>query len=172
MGMVLLWLGWHEQRRLPGRTDRMSTVRMQTKPKSVRMSTARMQTKPKSVRMSTVRMQTKPKLDHFIRPNTEPALNVDATPELGIFGCLIGNTEINHFIRPNTEPALNVDVTPELGIFGCLIGNMETGKVSYFSRTGHMMKTKLASVERAESGRDTVSAIRHIWSRSVIGKMK
>uniref|UniRef100_A0A914IEH8 Uncharacterized protein n=1 Tax=Globodera rostochiensis TaxID=31243 RepID=A0A914IEH8_GLORO len=53
----------------------------------------------------------------------------------------------NHFIRPNTEPALNVDATPELGIFGCLIGNMETGKVSYFSRTGHMMKTKLASVE-------------------------
>uniref|UniRef100_A0A914IAZ8 Glutathione synthetase n=1 Tax=Globodera rostochiensis TaxID=31243 RepID=A0A914IAZ8_GLORO len=53
----------------------------------------------------------------------------------------------NHFIRPNMEPALNVDATPELGIFGCLIGNMETGKVSYFSRTGHMMKTKLASVD-------------------------
>uniref|UniRef100_A0A914IEI6 Glutathione synthetase n=1 Tax=Globodera rostochiensis TaxID=31243 RepID=A0A914IEI6_GLORO len=53
----------------------------------------------------------------------------------------------NHFIRPNTEPALNVDATPELGIFGCLLGNTETGKVSYFSRTGHMMKTKLASVD-------------------------
>ncbi|KAI3410450.1 hypothetical protein GPALN_004552 [Globodera pallida] len=53
----------------------------------------------------------------------------------------------NHFIRPNMEPALNVDATPELGIFGCLIGNTETGKVSYFSRTGHMMKTKLASVD-------------------------
>uniref|UniRef100_A0A914IB56 Glutathione synthetase n=1 Tax=Globodera rostochiensis TaxID=31243 RepID=A0A914IB56_GLORO len=53
----------------------------------------------------------------------------------------------NHFIRPNMEPALNVDATPELGIFGCLLGNTETGKVSYFSRTGHMMKTKLASVD-------------------------
>ncbi|KAI3410498.1 hypothetical protein GPALN_004599 [Globodera pallida] len=53
----------------------------------------------------------------------------------------------NHFVRPNMAPTLNLDATPELGIFGCLLGNMETGKVSYFSRTGHMMKSKLANVD-------------------------
>ncbi|KAL3105277.1 hypothetical protein niasHT_029736 [Heterodera trifolii] len=52
----------------------------------------------------------------------------------------------NHFVRPNSEPIFNLDATPELGIFGCLVGNMLTGQVSFFSRTGHMMKTKMAHV--------------------------
>ncbi|KAL3074098.1 hypothetical protein niasHT_033306 [Heterodera trifolii] len=53
---------------------------------------------------------------------------------------------VNHFVRPNSEPIFNLDATPELGIFGCLVGNMLTGQVSFFSRTGHMMKTKMAHV--------------------------
>ncbi|KAL3071070.1 hypothetical protein niasHS_015812 [Heterodera schachtii] len=52
----------------------------------------------------------------------------------------------NHFVRPNSEPIFNLDATPELGIFGCLVGNTLTGEVSFFSRTGHMMKTKMAHV--------------------------
>ncbi|KAL3089280.1 hypothetical protein niasHS_007002 [Heterodera schachtii] len=53
----------------------------------------------------------------------------------------------NHFVRPNAEPMLNVNANPELGIFGCLVGNMNTGQVSFFSRIGHMMKSKMDNVD-------------------------
>ncbi|KAL3089276.1 hypothetical protein niasHS_006998 [Heterodera schachtii] len=53
----------------------------------------------------------------------------------------------NHFVRPNAETMLNVNANPELGIFGCLVGNMNTGQVSFFSRIGHMMKSKMDNVD-------------------------
>uniref|UniRef100_A0A914H0A9 Glutathione synthetase n=1 Tax=Globodera rostochiensis TaxID=31243 RepID=A0A914H0A9_GLORO len=39
--------------------------------------------------------------NHFVRPDTKPLLNVEVTPELGVFGCLLGNmvdgTVLQHF---------------------------------------------------------------------------
>uniref|UniRef100_A0A183BRH8 Glutathione synthetase n=1 Tax=Globodera pallida TaxID=36090 RepID=A0A183BRH8_GLOPA len=39
--------------------------------------------------------------NHFVRPDTKPLLNVEVTPELGVFGCMLGNmvdgTVLQHF---------------------------------------------------------------------------